>query len=255
MRDNKMKHQRIRKIVQMISTVLFLPISLWIICSPILVILLGKFNYDFVMINQRIGIGLWGVVFISSFIFKRAYCGHLCPVTGVFTLVSYIKKSKDVMTMSYPKITKYIVLSLWGLSFLVVLCVRIVYPSAIDKVQTIYMQPETLIYYGLYFVSAILSVTYGKSKTEHYICPFAPWMTVGMKVVDKYRLPSLRIVTNKDACKNCNQCSKNCSMGLEVHKMVSEKNFQQEECINCGACVESCKSKAIYYSWYTDVTK
>ena len=167
------------------------------------------------MIFQRIGIGLWGVVFISSFIFKRAYCGYLCPVTGVFTLVSYIKKSKDVMTMSYPKITKYMVLSLWVLSFFVVLCARFVYPADINHVQIIYMQPETLICYGLYFVSAILSVTYGKSKTEHYICPFAPWMTVGMKVVNQYKLPSLRIVTDKDACKSCKQCSKNCSMGLE----------------------------------------
>ena len=31
-----MTHQKVRKIVQMISTIVFLPVSLWIIFSPIL---------------------------------------------------------------------------------------------------------------------------------------------------------------------------------------------------------------------------
>ena len=72
-----------------------------------------------------------------------------------------------------------------------------------------------------------------------------------MKIVEKYKLPSLRIITDKDACKNCNQCSKNCSMGYDVYKMVQEESFIQAECINCGACVESCKFKAMQYSWQT----
>ncbi len=244
-----MTHQKIRKIVQMISTIIGLPLSLWIIFSPILMVFLGAFNFNWVIHLIRWSLVLWGAVFISSFIFQRAYCGHLCPVTGLFTVASYITKSKDVMTMKYPKIMKYIVLGLWGFSFVFVVSQRFINSSHLEGNQTIYNSPEVILYYGLYLVSAILSLTYGKGKTEHYVCPFSPWMSAGIKIADGFNLPSLRIVTDSNQCKKCNRCSKNCSMGLDVLKMVQEESFDQAGCINCGACVEACKFKAVQYSW------
>lgn len=244
-----MTHQKIRKLVQSISTVLLLPITLWIIASPILVIFLGLFNFEGTRQMIRIAIGIWGIVIGSSFFFQRAYCGHLCPITGVFTWISYLTKSKAVMTMKYPKMMKYIVLALWILSFIVVSIGAVSSKWGSRQYVTIYSTPEVMIYYGLYFISALLSLTYGKSKTEHYICPFSPWMMAGIRMSDCCKIPSLKIVTDYTKCKKCKKCNKQCSMGYDVLKKVQEGNFDQAECINCGACVEACKFKAIQYSW------
>ncbi len=242
-------HQKIRKVSQTLFTILFLPYVLGLLWGPVFAPFLGHFKYEEVLYFIRSAIVLWILVFIGSLFFRRSYCSHICPMTGAFTFISFITKSKEVMSMQFPKILKYIILALWTLAFAYTSVALWQIKCHGVELPSIYASHEVAIFYGLYFISGILMLTVGKSKTQHYVCPFSPWMITGMRLADWMKWPSLRIVVHKEKCKECKQCNKVCMMNNNVYEMVQNQAFQQEECINCGACVEVCKFNGMSYSW------
>lgn len=55
----------------------------------------------------------------------------------------------------------------------------------------------------------------------------------------------LRIVINKDLCKGCGICAKNCPANAISGQIKKPFEIDQEKCIKCGACIEKCPFKAI----------
>ena len=51
-----------------------------------------------------------------------------------------------------------------------------------------------------------------------------------------------RITRNEDKCINCNICSKNCPVNIEVSKL---KEIKTSECINCQKCILSCPKENV----------
>ncbi|URZ08442.1 4Fe-4S dicluster domain-containing protein [Clostridium felsineum] len=54
---------------------------------------------------------------------------------------------------------------------------------------------------------------------------------------------------NESKCKKCRGCTKNCPMGIQVHKVIGDqekniktnmKSYGVEDCINCGSCTFLC---------------
>jgi polyferredoxin len=106
-----------------------------------------------------------------------------------------------------------------------------------------------VVYYGVVFLFAILSVAVGRRAGCLTVCWMAPFMIIGRNISNWLRLPALRLEADAQKCTNCQTCTSNCPMSLDVNAMVQRSNMEDSECILCGNCVDGCKVNAIRYAF------
>ncbi len=239
-----MKYKNRTKL-QAASTVLTFPFALLIILAPILVFFINYVNETALTIFAIIGISFWVLISISSLFLQRAYCSHICAITGMFTFFSFIFHNPEIMRTKYPRIVSHIVLSLWIIAPLYVFIRSIGNKTGFIPYCSAFNNIFVIIFYSLFLLAALFSKTTGKSNTAHYICPFSPYMISMIKLGEFLKLPSRKFVTDSTKCVNCGVCAKNCPMGFKVNELIKTNQFNQKECINCGRCIEGCKAKAI----------
>jgi len=104
-------------------------------------------------------------------------------------------------------------------------------------------------YYTVVGMFLILSLTTGKRGGCHYLCWMAPFMIIGRKARNLVKWPALRLVADKDKCKDCKSCTENCPMSLDVNGRVQRGEMENSECILCGSCIDVCPESAITYSF------
>jgi Pyruvate/2-oxoacid:ferredoxin oxidoreductase delta subunit len=68
-------------------------------------------------------------------------------------------------------------------------------------------------------------------------------------VQDLGKWPALRPVAAPDKCPNCQTCTPNCPMSVDVNAMVERADMEDSERILCGSCVDGCTRGAIRFSF------
>lgn len=58
--------------------------------------------------------------------------------------------------------------------------------------------------------------------------------------------PDQEVKIFKDNCKGCTMCAKACPAGAIEGEVKQPHEINQDECIRCGACFDTCKFNAIY---------
>jgi polyferredoxin len=239
-----MKRQNIRKLILLISLLLF-PVTINYL-SPYLIIE-GAAN----------GIASGSLVtfaflFISSLVIGRLWCSWICP-SGAFQSLLIPVNGKEARGGKY-NLTKYITWTVW-ISIIVFSAMSV---GGLHTVDFFY-QTENIIsmdspnvyfvYYTVITVFLILSLALGKRAGCHYICWMAPFMVIGRKVRNLLQYPSLRLRADTEKCIDCKKCNKVCPMSLDVNMMVSNHTMENSECILCGECIDSCPKDVIGYSF------
>ena len=74
-------------------------------------------------------------------------------------------------------------------------------------------------------------------------------MIIGRWIRNLFKWPSLRLVADAASCSNCQTCTRNCPMSLDVNAMVQREDMEDGECILCGNCVDGCPKDAIRFSF------
>jgi len=77
----------------------------------------------------------------------------------------------------------------------------------------------------------------------------APFMILGRKIRNLFRWLSLRLRADADACIDCERCTRECPMSLDVHGMVRSAAMENSECILCGSCIDICPKDVIHYTF------
>ncbi|MGA9121549.1 MAG: 4Fe-4S dicluster-binding protein, partial [Bacteroidota bacterium] len=75
-----------------------------------------------------------------------------------------------------------------------------------------------------------------------YWCPLAKLMQIQSSLFSKLRWSRFRITAN-DKCIGCNECSRNCQVGIDVMSYALKQEVLDNEtssCIGCGICVTVC---------------
>jgi putative YpdA family bacillithiol system oxidoreductase len=92
----------------------------------------------------------------------------------------------------------------------------------------------------------ILPVTlypfFGGKVWCRYWCPLAKMMQLFSKAYTKLGLSKFHIFSN-DKCIACNECSRNCQVGIDVMSYALKQDVLDNEtssCIGCGICVTAC---------------
>ena len=238
-----MKRQRIRKLILIISLLLF-PVTIWYM-SPYLImqgamdgIVTGSF---IVFISMLIG----------SIFFGRIFCSWICPMGGMQECLFAVNDKKPAQ--GWKNYIKYVIWIIWIVA--VILC--FIFRKKTITVNFFYMTDHGIsitdiynyvIYYGIIFLVLIPAVIFGKRIFCHYFCWMAPFMVFGTKIRRILHLPGLHIkVKQHDACVSSGKCNNVCPMGIQVSEASKDGRIKSMECIQCGACIDNCPKKVLSY--------
>lgn len=239
-----MKRQRIRKLILIISLLLF-PVTIWYF-SPYLIIqgaMEGIVNGSFIVFM---------LMLIGSIFFGRLFCGWICPMGGMQECLE--ATSNKIPKQGWKNSIKYFIWFIWITA--IILCY--IFRKKTVHIDFLYMTDHGIsitaiynyvVYYGVVFLVLIPAVLCGKRVFCHYFCWMAPFMVIGTKIRKILHLPGVHISADRSKCVSCGKCNKVCQMGLNVSECVKEKKDFGSECIQCGACVDNCPNKALCFKF------
>lgn len=198
---------------------------------------------------------VFGAMFFSALVVGRAWCGWLCPMAGLQE-ACFVIRNKSAAGGRWNWIK-------WGIwiPWIGIITAATISAGGYHKVDFFHLTesgisvdaPDIVFRYLTYYIVlgtvVILSLTAGRRAFCHYGCWMAPFMILGRKLRNLGRWPTLRLRANPSLCKDCQTCSTNCPMSLDVHGMVQQGKMEHAECILCGTCVDGCPKKAISFSF------
>ncbi len=238
-----MKRQRIRKLLLIISLLLF-PVTLYYF-SPALIInagLNGIINGSFIV---------FVLMFLLSIPFGRLFCSYLCPAGGLQECTFVINEKNP--KQGWRNYIKFAIWSVWLI--VVILCyfhsgkiIMINFFFETENGISVSSIQSYIIYYGIICLILIPSILFGKRAFCHYLCWMAPFMISGIKFRRLLRLPGIHIrAGKKDSCISCGKCNKVCPMGIDVMGETKHGIIGNSECIQCGACIDNCPKNVLTY--------
>ncbi|MCK9565494.1 MAG: 4Fe-4S binding protein [Methanothrix sp.] len=243
--EKSISRQRVRKALIILSFVL-LPATFVYISCPIIT----QGASEGIVTG---GLIVFILLFLSSLFLGRIWCGWLCPGGGLQEI--YFDINNKPVKVSRLDWLKYII-------FLAIIFIPLI--SAIrsagglttidffyytDHGISIARQGAYIIFFVQIAFFTVFAILGGKRGFCHYFCPIAVIMITGRKIRNLIRWPALHLSTIESRCTDCNRCSKNCPMGLDVNIMVRQGRMENTECILCGICVDVCPKQAIRYAW------
>lgn len=199
---------------------------------------------------------LFGILFVSSFLLGRAFCGWLCPVG---CLQDICRRINDKRRPRHHWI-KYLIWIPW-FSFIVIGFIR---AGKVQKINPLYMtengisvaEPmQYMTYFTVLFIFLILAVVVGRHAFCHYGCWLAPFMISGRKIRNIFGWPSLQLRAKPENCIDCKTCTRNCPMSIDVWQRVATNDLEHGDCILCGQCADTCRQNVIRYSFGRRRTK
>jgi polyferredoxin len=195
-------------------------------------------------------LALFAVLFLSSLVLGRAFCGWVCPGGYLQDLGRAVNDKRRPRKHGI----KFIIWTPW-FSAIVFGLVKAGGPK---KVLPLYMTEsgvsvsEPLQYITYYLVLALilgLALATGRRGFCHYGCWMAPFMLVGRKARNIANWAALQLKSRPDKCTSCATCVEVCPMSINVTNRVRAGRMEDKDCILCGRCVDNCPSRAIRYSF------
>ena len=194
---------------------------------------------------------MFGLLFVSSLVLGRAFCGWVCPGAGCQEPIFRVNDRP----INRGNFIKWMIWIPW-VGLITALVIR---RGGYEKVDFFY---ETL--HGLSISSVQGLVAYlmvllilivlpafalGKRSFCHHLCWMAPFMIIGRKIRNAGGWPSLSLAAQPDKCTRCRKCTLNCPMSLPVMDMVGKREMENAECILCGSCIDGCDSETLRYKF------
>jgi polyferredoxin len=241
------RRQKVRKALLFASLLLF-PVTLYYF-SPVIIVesaAQGIINASCIV---------FGLMFVAALFVGRLWCGWACPAGGLQEFGSIIN--------SKPARGNWIKWVIWipWMGLIAVLVVRAGGYHAIDPfyyleggmtlAQSVDPEgpPWYMIYYIIVFLFLGLALIFGRRASCHTICWMAPFMIVGRRLRNIVRWPALRLKVQTERCVDCLACTRSCPMSLDVNRMVRSEDMENDECVLCGTCVDTCPEDVIHYSF------
>jgi ferredoxin-type protein NapH len=186
------------------------------------------------------------LLFIGSLIFGRAFCSWACGLGGAQEMMSPLKKKFAIK----GKIIKWLIWTPWMIAIIVVAILKGGYHQIDPIYRTNHGFSLGSIYTGIAYLAVLVLLlithfTVGKRSYCRHICWIAPFMILGRRIQNLLKTPSLKLVKTDNACIDCNRCTKNCLMGLDVENMIKTNELDNSECILCGNCADVCRKGCI----------
>jgi ferredoxin-type protein NapH len=239
----KINRQRIRKSLLALMFVLFQYRLFHLFFSPVLIVVAASQG----IVNGSLII--YVLLFLGSLFFGRAWCGWLCPGAALNEACSVVVHKR--CRGGRADMVKYIILAVLA-GMIGFMAYRAGGFHAVDPFfgmdRRSHLQ-DIFLLVGAFVIIVPLSLLWGRRANCRYLCWEAPIMILGTKIKERVGWPSLHLIANPAACKNCGMCDRHCPMSLPVTEMAKSGNMQNAECVLCGNCVDHCPTGAIRFAF------
>lgn len=239
----KINRQRIRKSLLALMFILFQYRLFHLFFSPVLAVVAASQG----IVNGSLLI--YALLFLGALFFGRAWCGWCCPGAALNEACSVVVR-KRCRGGRGDKIKYMILAALAGVIGLMAYRAggfHAVEPFfGVDRRS--HLQDIFLLFGAVVFIVP-LALLLGRFANCRYLCWVAPIMILGTRIKEKFRLPSLHLVSNPVACRDCGMCDQHCPKSLPVAAMVRSGRLENAECILCGNCIDHCATGAIRYAF------
>lgn len=244
------ERQRYRKALLFVSLLLF-PVTLYYF-SPVIIMesaSQGIVNASFIV---------FGLMFVSSLFVGRLWCSWACPAGALQEFSSPINNKPTPGGK-----VNWIKWAIWipWIGGIAALAIRSGGYRAVDPFHNFETgvtlalpvdsggPPWYMTDYIIVALFLVLAVILGRRAACHTICWMAPFMILGRKIRNIFKWPALRLRAEPDKCTDCERCSRVCLMSLDVNQMVRDGSMEDDECILCGNCVDTCPKQVIRYAF------
>ena len=182
-----------------------------------------------------------------TLIFGRIYCSVICPLGIMQDIYSWLggkfKKNrfsyvKEHKWLRYTICVVFVVCLIFGIAPVTTLLEP--YGNYGRIVTSFYMRNITLsiIAWVVMLILGVLAFLYGRAYCNS-VCP------VGTILSLFSRFSAFRVQFDKDKCKHCGLCEKNCK-ARAIN--VEEGKVDYSRCVVCGDCTAQCKFDALHYT-------
>lgn len=187
--------------------------------------------------GRSLWMGSWIFIFASALLAGRFFCGWVCPVGTISDILGALEFSKQRIKGAFKTIFgfgKYVMLVAVLVFFFILNNPRWAIPIRTGEffrsVQLTFEHAQAIwIYKTLFFLGTLsLGVVIPRFWCR-FLCP-----TGG--VLNFFRKVSLFHYRKTVDCNDCSRCQKNCQ---------NDTQPKEDNCVNCGDCVEDCKPNAI----------
>lgn len=191
------------------------------------------------------------ILFLSSLLFGRGYCGWICPAAGCQESL-FLARDRKVLK---GDLIKWFIWIPWIGGIIFAAYTAGGYQSIDFLYRTTYGFSigdfQGLITYMLVLFLLIVfpGFLFGKRSFYHHLCWMAPFMIIGRKIRNIFNWNALHLSLSGEKCLHCHTCTEKCPMSLPVERMVKAKKMEMSECILCGTCADGCRESVIELSW------
>jgi polyferredoxin len=192
---------------------------------------------------QRVALSsvlLLGAAVITAFVFRRVFCGRICPLGFLQELAGGLGKRLFGRRLQMPaaldrpaRYLKYLVLAaLLGLSWSAAsLVVRPYDPwVAYNHLSS----AEVFTDFGIGLAVLVIALV-GSLLYDRFFCKYACPMGAFLGLISRFSL--FRVSRNAETCIECGVCDKACPVNVNVSKI---ERMTSPECIDCGECTAAC---------------
>lgn len=190
--------QRIRLALILLSFILY-PVTFAYIACPIIT----------EATSQGIisgGLVVFALLFLSSLVLGRLWCGYLCPSGGLQEIFNLALKrplrTKKLDWLKYPVfigIHDSIALAIWSAGGLKT--IDLLYRT--QNGISILAAGGIIAFLGPVIIITIFVLIFGKRGMCHTFCPIAVMLIIGRKIRNIVRWPALHLKAEKDRCIDC----------------------------------------------------
>lgn len=242
-----MKRQAVRKLLLLLSFAAF-PITVIYLAPapPIMSLRQGVINLSVMVIVA---------IFLSGLVFRRAYCGWICPGGGC----QLVSKSLNDARVERKKVN---VVRIGMVAVWAIMVIATAVMSGIGRVDLLFpgggrFATSTVRYYLPYIPVVVFAfvfvLVFGRRGFCHRGCWIAPIIAASTYVGRRFRIPSLHVaVENASECTACKKCTRSCPMSIDVMSVVNSKVSLPSNCVQCGTCVDTCSVKVFRYRFASE---
>ena len=239
-----MERQKVRRIILAVS-MLLMPVVINYY-SPFLIV---QGSAEGVVVGSMV---FFALLFASSLVFGRAYCGWLCPFGGYMEVLSNASPKPTNSRRGHLFKWGYWVLWLGLITYTAMRAGGYTSINVLYNTENIISVDEPSRYYTLYFpvlgLGTLVTLATGRRGWCHYVCWAGNFSALGSVIKNRIKWPSLHKEAG-DRCIHCKKCSGVCSKSLDVHEMVQARRLDNPECILCGSCIDNCPQENLSFSW------
>ena len=194
------------------------------------------------------------VIIAITLFFGRIYCSVICPLGIMQDIYSWLGGKFKKNRFSYVKEHKWLRYTICVIFFVCLIFGFVPVTTLLEPygnygriVTSFYLRNLTLsiIAWVVMLVLGVLAFLYGRAYCNS-ICPVGTFLGLFS------RFSAFRIQFDKDKCKLCGLCEKNCK-SRAIDSKVGTVDYSR--CVVCGDCLAKCQFDALHYTTKRPVTK